>query len=76
MSCPQKRASKSTSQVRFVSSRSFGLSVPVLTLPAGLYNENGPPIEVADLISASFPNAFSVHGWAQRTTDLIADTDK
>ncbi|KAJ3794357.1 hypothetical protein GGU11DRAFT_845064 [Lentinula aff. detonsa] len=24
-----------------------------------LYHENGPPIEVADLISASFPNAFS-----------------
>ncbi|KAJ3783361.1 hypothetical protein GGU10DRAFT_296283 [Lentinula aff. detonsa] len=41
-----------------------------------LYHENGPPIEVADLISASFPNAFSVHGFAQRTTNLIAGLDK
>ncbi|KAJ3825791.1 hypothetical protein EV361DRAFT_916705 [Lentinula raphanica] len=40
-----------------------------------LYSENGPPIEVADLISASFPNAFSVHGFMQRTTDLIAGLD-
>ncbi|KAF9065637.1 hypothetical protein BDP27DRAFT_1331715 [Rhodocollybia butyracea] len=43
---------------------------------SGLYYENGPPIDVADLISASFPVAFAVHGFQQRVTELIADMDK
>ncbi|KAH7881623.1 uncharacterized protein C8R40DRAFT_1157849 [Lentinula edodes] len=50
-------------------------STYVMSAAKALYSENGPPIEVADLISASFPNAFSV-GFAQRTTELIAGLDK
>ncbi|KAJ3893387.1 hypothetical protein GG344DRAFT_87211 [Lentinula edodes] len=51
-------------------------STYVMSAAKALYSENGPPIEVADLISASFPNAFSVNGFAQRTTELIAGLDK
>ncbi|KAJ3901259.1 hypothetical protein F5879DRAFT_1011498 [Lentinula edodes] len=50
-------------------------STYVMSAAKALYSESGPPIEVADLISASFPNAFSVNGFAQRTTELIAGLD-
>ncbi|KAJ3868061.1 hypothetical protein EV359DRAFT_33047 [Lentinula novae-zelandiae] len=35
-------------------------STYVMSAAKALYSENGPPIEIADLISASFPNAFSL----------------
>ncbi|KAE9404390.1 FAD/NAD(P)-binding domain-containing protein [Gymnopus androsaceus JB14] len=41
-----------------------------------LYSENSPPTDVSDLMSASFPNSFSVQGFSQQMTDLIADMDK
>ncbi|KAJ4485257.1 hypothetical protein J3R30DRAFT_3730510 [Lentinula aciculospora] len=52
------------------------ITADVYKAGVALYSENGPSIEVADRISASFPNAFSVHGFAQRTTDMIAGLDK
>ncbi|KAF8150950.1 hypothetical protein B0H34DRAFT_730728 [Crassisporium funariophilum] len=47
----------------------------VKMLMAGLYEENGPPTEVADRISASFPNLF-MSGLGYRAAKLIAEADK
>jgi hypothetical protein len=42
---------------------------------SGLYEENGPPTDVADKISASFPNLF-MSGLGYRSAKLIAEADK
>ena len=42
---------------------------------SGLYDESGPPTEVADKINASFPNLFMV-GLGYRSAKLIAEADK
>ncbi|KAF8813407.1 FAD/NAD(P)-binding domain-containing protein [Phlegmacium glaucopus] len=47
--------------------------IPMLL--AGLYEENGPPTDVADKISASFPNLMMA-GLGYRVTKLIAKADK
>jgi hypothetical protein len=44
-------------------------------LLAGLYEEAGPPTDVADRINASFPNMMSVP-FAQEITKKIAEADK
>ena len=41
----------------------------------GLYREDGPPVDLADRISASFPNHF-LRLLHQRVTKDIADIDK
>jgi len=47
--------------------------MPVLL--GGLYSENGPPVDIADRMNASFPNKFvkPVH---QRLVKVIAEADK
>lgn len=42
----------------------------------GIYCENGPPLEVADCLNASFPTAFMIRGLAQRMTASLAEMDK
>ncbi|KAG6814948.1 hypothetical protein H0H93_011571 [Arthromyces matolae] len=44
-------------------------------LMAGAYSEGGPPTDVADRLSTSFPHHFNV-GLAQRSTKAIAKLDK
>ncbi|KAF8884029.1 FAD/NAD-P-binding domain-containing protein [Infundibulicybe gibba] len=47
--------------------------IPILL--GGLYAENGPPIQMADRINASFPMHFT-SGIARRTARLVAEVDK
>jgi hypothetical protein len=42
---------------------------------SGLYEENGPPTDVADKINASFPNLM-MPGLGYRGAKLIAEADK
>ncbi|KAG5651879.1 hypothetical protein H0H81_007073 [Sphagnurus paluster] len=44
-------------------------------LMEGVYSEGGPPTDVADRLSASFPHHMSV-GLSQRTAKVIAELDK
>ncbi|THU96531.1 FAD/NAD(P)-binding domain-containing protein [Dendrothele bispora CBS 962.96] len=41
-----------------------------------LYTEDGPPTDVADRMSASFPNNFMRNGISQRQTEAIAERDR
>ncbi|KAF5371804.1 hypothetical protein D9758_003455 [Tetrapyrgos nigripes] len=45
-------------------------------LMGGVYSEDGPPTHVADMLNASFPNAFMRNGLAQRQAAAIAELDK
>ena len=45
-------------------------------MSSGIYSENGPPIDVADCLNASFPTALMVRGLAQRMTASFAQMDK
>lgn len=42
----------------------------------GLYCEEGPSTDVADLLTASMPLALTFGGLAQRTTAVMAQVDK
>jgi len=55
----------------YVMSTKKGLPI----LLGGLYEENGPPTDVADIINASFPNLF-MSGLGYRSAKLIAEADK
>ncbi|KAE9407932.1 hypothetical protein BT96DRAFT_54915 [Gymnopus androsaceus JB14] len=43
---------------------------------SNLYAEGALPTDIADRVSASFPLGFAAHGFAQRSTQLIAEKDK
>jgi hypothetical protein len=43
---------------------------------SGTYEEGGPPVDVADRLSASLPYAFFIPGISKRLTKLVADDDK
>jgi len=47
----------------------------VKMLLAGLYAEDGPPTDVADMINASFPNLLMA-GLGYRSAKLVAEVDK
>ncbi|KAF9270756.1 FAD/NAD(P)-binding domain-containing protein [Marasmius fiardii PR-910] len=42
----------------------------------GLYTEDAPPVDLADRLNASFPNALLHSGLAQRQCQAIAELDK
>jgi hypothetical protein len=42
---------------------------------SGLYEENGPPVEIADLMGASYPNLL-VARLTPRRTDIIEELDR
>ena len=42
---------------------------------SGLYAEDGPPTDVADMINASFPNLLMA-GLGYRSAKLVAEVDK
>ncbi|KAK2462191.1 hypothetical protein APHAL10511_005779 [Amanita phalloides] len=54
----------------YVMTTKSGLGV----LFAGLYSEDGPPTDIADRLSASFPHFMSI-GLGQRSTKRIAELD-
>lgn len=41
----------------------------------GLYEENGPPVDIADRLSASLPHLMSI-GLVKRATDAVRELDK
>lgn len=45
-------------------------------MTAGVYCENGPPLEVADCLNASFSNLFMAGEFGQRVTATLAEMDK
>lgn len=45
-------------------------------MTAGVYHENGPPLEVADCLNASFPNLFMAGEFGRRMTAALAKMDK
>lgn len=51
---------------------SVGLCIDDFT---GVYSEGGPPTDIADRLSASFPHYMSI-GLGQRSTKAIAELDK
>ncbi|THV01378.1 FAD/NAD(P)-binding domain-containing protein [Dendrothele bispora CBS 962.96] len=47
-----------------------------LVMGGGLYTEDGPPVEVADRIGASFPYRFLIGGMFQRQVEVMNELDK
>jgi len=45
-------------------------------MTSGVYCENGPPLEVADCLNASFPNLFMAGEFGQRMTATLAKMDQ
>ena len=45
-------------------------------MTSGVYCENGPPLEVADCLNASFPNLFMAGEFGQRMTAMLAKMDQ
>ncbi len=43
--------------------------------PSGLYSEDGPPTDIADRLSASFPHLMSIE-LGRRSAERIAELDK